>query len=62
MGWLPLILAVFQLVFKTWDAIKEHNDELKKKKTEALQSALRGVVDRDASRITASIDTLNRLR
>ena len=62
MGWIPLLLAVFQLIFKTWDAIKEHNDELKKKKTTALQSALRGVVDRDASRVTASLDSLNRLR
>jgi len=51
MGWVQLALFVFQLVFKIWDAINERNAEIKKKKTEALQSGLRGVVDRDASRI-----------
>lgn len=61
MGWIPLVLAIFQLVFKVWDAVSEHNSEIKKQKTEALQSGLRGVVDRDASRITQSFDDLNRL-
>jgi len=62
MGWLALLLNLITLIFKIWDAIKERNDEIKKKKTEALQSGLRGIVDGDASRVTASFNTLNRLR
>ena len=62
MGWIQLAVLLFQLVFKVWGAIDEKNEELKKKKTEALQSGLRGVVDRDPSRVTAAFDNLNRLR
>ena len=62
MGWLQAVVLVLQLIFRIWDAIKERNDEIKKKKTEALQSGLRGIVDGDSSRVTASFDVLNRLR
>lgn len=61
MGWIQLAVFAFQLVFRVWDAIKEHKGELKKKKTEALQSGIRGIVDRDVSRITHAFDELNRL-
>lgn len=62
MGWIPLTLAVLQLIIRIWDAVREHDAEKKKKKTEALQSGVRAVIDRDASRLNASIIELNRLR
>lgn len=62
MGWIQLAILAFQFILKVWDAIKERNDEIKKKKTEALQKGLRGVVDRDASRIVGAFDDLRRLR
>lgn len=62
MGWVQLAVFVFQLIFKVWDAIKEHNDDVKKQKTEALQSGLRGIVDRDPSRVTNAFDSIKRLK
>lgn len=62
MGWIPLILAVLQLFIRIWDAVKEHNEEKKKLKTEALQSGVRAIIDRDASRLNTAITELNRLR
>ncbi len=62
MGWIPLILAVLQLCIRIWDAVKEHNEEKKKLKTEALQSGVRAIIDRDASRLNTAIAELNRLR
>lgn len=62
MGWLQLAVYFFQLIFKIWDAIHEYDIEQKKKKTEALQSGVRGIVDRDASRIVGAFDDLRRLR
>lgn len=62
MGWIQLAVLVFQLIFKVWDAIKEHNIEKKKLKTEALQSGVRAIVDRDASRLNSAVNDLNRLR
>jgi len=53
------LLALFN---KVWDANKEKNEELKKQKTEALQSGVRAIVDKDASRLNASIVELERLR
>ena len=61
MGYIQLAILFFQMVVKLWDAVHEHNLEVKKKKTEALQSGLRGVIDRDSSRITASFDAINDL-
>jgi hypothetical protein len=59
MGWIQLAVLAFQLIFKVWDAIKERNDEVRKKQTEALQKGLRGIVDQDASRITSAFDDFN---
>jgi len=62
MGWIPLILAVLQLIIRIWDALKEKNVEKKKQQTEALQSGVRAIVDRDASRLNSVIIELDRLR
>lgn len=62
MGWLQIAGYVLQIVLWILNATKEKNDELKKKKTEALQSGLRGIIDRDSSRVTLEFDRLNRLR
>lgn len=62
MGWIQLAVLAFQLIFKVWDAIRERNDEIKKQKTEALQSGLRGVIDKDPVRITAAFDSINRAK
>lgn len=62
MGWVSIALAVFQLIFRVWDAINERNADVKKKKTEALQSVTRGIIDRDKGRVTAGFDDLNRMR
>ena len=59
MGYIQIAVFLFQIIFRVWDAIKEKNEESKKQKTEALQSGLRGVIDRDPSRITASFSRLN---
>jgi len=62
MGWVQAVVLGFQFILKIWDAIKERNDEIKKRKTEALQSGLRGLVDGDRARITAAFTDLNRMR
>lgn len=59
MTWITLAVTILQFIMKIWDAIHEHNKEKKKRKTEALQSIARGIVDRDASRITAGFTDLN---
>lgn len=61
-AWLELIALALKLLFSVWEAIKEHNLEKKKLQTEELQRGLRGIVDRDPSRVTASLAELNRLR
>lgn len=62
MSWVELAIAVIGLIVKIWDAVKENNDEKKKKQTEAIQSGIRGIIDRDPSRIAASFDTIRRVR
>ena len=62
MGWIQLAVLAFQLILKIFDVFREADLEKKKKKTEALQSGMRGIVDGDRSRITASIDSINRMR
>lgn len=62
MGWVALATAIFQLILEIFRMWKEGNDETKKKKTEIQQSILRGIVDRDASRISGGFDQLNRMR
>lgn len=61
MNWVTLITALLTLILKIWDAIHEHNKEKKKAKTEALQSGVRAVIDRDASRLNAAISDFNRM-
>lgn len=58
MGWVTLAVTILQLIVKIWDAIHEHNIEKKKRKTEALQSVARGIIDRDRSRVTSGFDDL----
>ena len=62
MGWGAVILAVLQIFIRIWDVLKESNVEKKKQQTEALQSGVRAIVDRDASRLNSAIHDLNRLR
>lgn len=61
MGWPQLLAGAIALIIKIWDALNERNDEIRKKKTEALQSGLRGIVDRDISRVTKAFDDINRI-
>ena len=62
MGWLALIGYALQLVIWVCKTAKEINDEARKQKTEAIQSVVRGIVDRDASRINGAFDRLRRIR
>ena len=69
MGWtailgaaLTLAIEIFKLISETRAEQKEQKVELKKEKTEILQSIARGIIDRDASRINAGFDKLHRLR
>jgi len=62
MGWITLAVTLLKLATKIWDAINDHNIERKKQKTEALQSGIRAIVDRDASRLNSAIGDLNRMR
>lgn len=59
---LTVIGQLLGLLDRFLDAQKEKNEELKKQKTEALQSGVRAIVDRDASRLNNAIRDLNRLR
>lgn len=62
MGWLQLAVLAFQVIVRIWDAVREKSLEKRKMQTEALQSGIRGIVDRDVSRINAAINDLNGLR
>lgn len=62
MGWIQLATIVFQLALKLWDAKSEKDQEIKKAKTEAVQSGVRGLIDDDSSRIVSAFDDLRRLR
>ncbi len=59
---LTFLGQLLSLLDKIWDAHKEHNEELKKQKTEALQSGVRAIVDKDVSRLNVAIADLQRLR
>ena len=61
MGWGAVVLAILQIIIKIWDAIHEVNVETKKQKTVALQSGVRAIIDKDASRLSISILELERL-
>lgn len=62
MAWLAVTGTALRIVLWILNTWKEANDELKKQKTEALQSAVRGIVDMDDSRVNAAFDKLHRLR
>ena len=62
MSLIAVIGTVLQIIFWCLNTWKEANDEKKKQKTEALQSVIRGVVDRDASRITLGFDRMRSLK
>ena len=62
MGWLAIIGTALQIIAWCLNTWKEANDEKKKQKTEALQSAVRGVVDRDAGRINDAFQRMRDLR
>lgn len=62
MTWFATIGALITLIIKIFDAIQEVNNEIKKQKTEALQSGLRAIVDKDTSRLNDCIVRLEQLR
>lgn len=69
MGWgailgafLALALEIIKIIRDVKAENKEEAIELKKQKTEVIQSLARGIIDRDASRINSDIDRLRRLR
>ena len=59
---ITLVGQLLSLFNKIWDANKEKDEALKKQKTEALQSGVRAIVDKDVSRLSVAINDLNRLR
>lgn len=61
MGWIQAIVLGIQLIIKIFDAVKERNEEIKKKKTEAVQSGIRAVIDKDVSRLSVAINDINNL-
>ena len=69
MGWLAILGAIITLALEIIKLINESRKEnkeaaveLKKKKTEILQSLARGIVDGDASRINSCYEQLRRMR
>ena len=62
MGWLAVIGTALQIIAWCLNLWKESNDEKKKQKTEALQSVVRGLVDRDASRVTLGFSRMRSLK
>jgi len=59
---ITLVGQLLSLFNKIWDANKEKDEALKKQKTEALQSGVRAIVDKDVSRLNVAIGDLNRMR
>jgi hypothetical protein len=62
MSWIQVIGAVLQIIIWILNAIKEKNDESKKSQTEIIQSGVRGLIDRNASRIVDASDRMRRMR
>ena len=58
MGWGAVVLAILQIIIKIWGAINERNIEEKKRRTEAIQSGVRAIVDRDVVRLNSAIQQL----
>ena len=61
MAFIPLALAVFQFIFRLWDAINENNAEIKSKKVEILKNAAESIAKQDEAGITMAFDRINRL-
>ena len=61
-AFVTLASQLLSLFNKVWDANKEKDEALKKVKTEALQSGVRAIVDKDVSRLNSAIRELNQLR
>lgn len=61
MGWVSLALAIFQLIFKVWDAVHESDKEKKLRKAEALKDGIEAVVKKDATGISLAFSRLNRI-
>lgn len=62
MGWITLIASIIKLITLIFESIKETRDERKKQNTELVQDVARAIIDRDASRYTAHLDRIRRLR
>jgi hypothetical protein len=69
MSWLAIITVIGQLLLEIFKLIndsrakKEAGDvELKKQKTEILQSGLRGIIDGDLSRLNSAFEQLRELK
>jgi hypothetical protein len=61
MGFIPIALAVFQLIFRVWDTVNERNKDIKELKTLALKDGIDAIAKKDYTSITAVFDRLNRL-
>lgn len=59
---LTVIGQLISLGIKIWDAVKENDVEIKKQRTEILQSATRAVIDRDVERLNTANIQLRGLR
>lgn len=61
MAFIPLALAIFQFIFRLWDAINENDEVVKAKKVEILKDAAESIAKQDKAGITISFDRINRL-
>lgn len=59
---IPFLTELLKLIREVRGDKKEEQLELRKEKTEVLQSTLRGIVDMDEYRINSGFDRLRRLR
>lgn len=69
MGWIALIGGLIALLTEIVQMFrdskkekKEQDLDLKKQKTEEIQSIARGLIDGDASRVVAGFDRLRKLK
>jgi hypothetical protein len=62
MSWPAAVGFCLQIIIWCLNTWKEVNDDKKKQKTEALQSAVRGVLDRDAGRINDAFQRMRDIR
>lgn len=69
MSWVAVVVAIFQFAFEILKLINRNQEkadaaekERVKQSTEAIQSGVRGVIDRDESRIRAAFERVRDLR